>query len=103
MGQPLVSDAKGVFARYWIIDRGKHGWFLSTASNRTKAPKGSKTTLERSGLAQIDFVGDKGVATPVAAVLAHKLADGSYFTIERSSDSDVMFFQSRKIRKPKTV
>jgi len=99
----LVSDAKSVFSRYWITNRGKHGWFLSTDTKRTKAPKNGEVVLERSGLAKIDFVGDKGVSTPTAGLLAYKLADGTYFTIERFSGSEVMYFSGQKIQKPRVV
>ena len=99
----LISDLKGIFSRYWIINRGKLGWFLSTESEKIHAPKGSKIALKRSGLAQIAFVGDKGVSTPSAALLAYKINDNQYFTIERFSRSGIMFFTSQKIDKPKVV
>jgi hypothetical protein len=95
----LVSKNKGAFARYWITQR-TTGWFLSTATKKVNPPKGARVVPERSGIATIDFKGDKGVSTPSAALLAYKVGKDTYYTIERFLDSDVMFFDGIKIAKP---
>lgn len=99
----LVSNLSAPFSRYWITNRGKEGWYLSTISKKTKPPKLAQVCLERSGLAQIDFKGDQGVSTPTAALLAYKLSTNTYFTIERFSKSEIMFFNGQKIQKPKVI
>lgn len=98
----LVSAHKGVFSRYWITER-KTGWFLSTEAKNTRPPKGSKIVSERSGIAKIDFEGEKGVSTPSAALLAYKVGTNKYFTIERFFDSEIMFFDGVKISKPRVA
>ncbi|MFA4994105.1 MAG: hypothetical protein WC521_02245 [Bdellovibrionales bacterium] len=96
----LVSDHGGVFSRYWITER-ETGWFLSTEAKKKHPPKGSKIVPERSGIAKIDFEGEKGVSTPSAALLAYKIGKNIFFTIERFFDSEIMFFDGIKIAKPK--
>ena len=98
----LISDHKNKFARYWMTER-TTGWFLSTASAKRTPPKSSQIVLERSGIARIDFKGDRGVSTPSAALLAYKTGIDTYFTIERFLNSEIMFFDGIKIRKPKAV
>ncbi len=98
----FVSDAKGVFARYWVTER-KTGWFLSTASKRKTPPKNAKVVNERSGIVKIDFEGEKGVSTPSAALLAYQTGNNLFFTIERFLDSEIMFFDGQKIAKPKVM
>ncbi|MDD3181331.1 MAG: hypothetical protein PHD48_00770 [Alphaproteobacteria bacterium] len=96
----LVSDREGPFSRYWITER-ETGWFLSTAAKKVKPPKNAKVFPARSGIARIDFKGDKGVSTPAAALLAHKVGPNKFFTVERFLDSEIMFFDGQKIAKPK--
>jgi len=98
----LVSDRKGVFSRYWITER-KTGWFLSTVAKKTKPPKGAAVFPARSGIASIDFKGDRGVSTPAAALLAYKVGPEKFFTIERFLDSEIMFFDNVKVSRPRLV
>jgi len=96
----LVSEAKGIFGRYWLTER-KTGWFLSTESKKKHPAKGAKIVLERSGIAKIAFEGEQGVSTPSAALLAYRAGKDKYFTIERFFDSEIMFFDGVRIAKPK--
>jgi hypothetical protein len=96
----LTSNHKGAFSRYWIIDRGNSGWFISVAAKPRKIKKNMPVVLARSGLAQIAFKGDKGPSSPSAALLAYKIKKGHYYTIECFSKDKAMYFSSQKISKP---
>lgn len=98
----LVSDRKDVFSRYWITER-EAGWFLSTAAKKVKPSKDAKVFPPRSGIARIDFKGDKGVSTPAAALLAYKVGPNKFFTVERFLDSEIMFFDGVRISQPKNI
>ncbi|MDD4616158.1 MAG: hypothetical protein PHW76_03455 [Alphaproteobacteria bacterium] len=96
----LSSDRKDVFKRYWFVRWGKAQWILWLKANRLAVPAHAELLASKSGIAKIEFEGDAGVSTPVAALVQYKVRDG-YFCAERFAGSDAMFFSGHKIGKPK--
>ncbi|MDX2027926.1 MAG: hypothetical protein SFW62_04765 [Alphaproteobacteria bacterium] len=94
----LTSPRKHPFTRYWITDWGKRGWVLWLAT-RKKTPAG-RFLAERSGVAGINFSGEQGASTPVAALVVYQKKDGSYYSLERFAGSRTLFFEGRKVKRP---
>ena len=65
-------------------------------------PAEAKLVAAKSGIAKIEFEGDAGVSTPFAALAQYKTSNG-YFSAERFSGSEAMFFSGKKIQKPKII
>ena len=95
----LVSKKGGPFKRYWITDWKKSGWILWQSCKKKADLKSYRLVIERSGVTGIEFSGDQGVSTPSAAVVVYQHKDGSFYAMERFSDSAVMFFSGKQIVK----
>ena len=94
----LVSDAKGLFSRYWFVLWDKSKWILWTKARNPSVAARAKLIHEKSGIVHIAFTGDAGPSTPIAALVQYKLGN-EFFCIERFSGSQVMFFAGQKIQK----
>ena len=98
----LVSDKKGLFSRYWFVLWDKSKWILWTKAKNKALPGNAKLIPGKSGIAKIDFSGDAGLSTPVAA-LAQYAVGKKYFCLERFAGSSTMVFSGRKISKPAVI
>ena len=96
----LVSNRKDKFSRFWFVRWGKSNWILWLQTKSITIPNGAKLITAKSGIAKIEFEGDKGVSSPHAALVQYKAGDG-YFSGERFSGSDMLCFMGYKIPKPK--
>ena len=95
----LLSDLKYPFDRYWFALWGRSEWILWLHTKKADT-RNLDLVMEKSGLAQIEVAGERGLSTPIAALAQYK-KNSRYFCIERFSGSRVMYFEGYKISRPK--